>query len=373
MSEQRQTRILRRVGATIVALVAVIAIVYITVDPFGDEPESVTSIAIDTPYVGQGVAGGTPVIMHGVKVGHVDRVDSMPAGGVRLFVDLQPKPTARLTDSVNIDFRPANYFGVTGINLIPTEGGEALRSGAHISVRPKGNFALQALLYRLGELSDHVVTPQLIDVIERATRYTDAMTPLLETMIMVSTSVTNVQSVSTEQLLRNTTGINVAFPSFLDAMISTGDLYLHADIGIGFDPDRDLKNNEFVPAYNEQQMSYYNAAREQLHKNPDAFVKGRFKEWLKGAETDLFSAVGRLLSTHTNDLFPVVDEIRVMADVVPALIPAGDIEYTLRELRTRLERMYQGSSEQRALQVRLILDQLPGVAAPMGLALGAAE
>jgi len=372
-TEQRQTRIVRTIGASIVAVAVIATLIGLTANPFGGKPKDLISIAFETPYVGQGVAPGTPVIMHGVKVGQVGGVDSLTAGGVRLEVDLQTKPSAGLTDAVNIDFRPANYFGVTGINLIPSDGGQPLRNGAQLKVTPKGNFALQALLYRLGELSDQIVTPQLVSVVERATRYTDAMTPLLETMIIVSTSVTDVQTVSTEQLLRNTAGINVAFPGFVDALASTGDMYLHADIGLGFDPDKDRQNNEFLPTYNDQQVKYYDDARAQLHTNPDAFVKGRFKEWLKGAETDLFSAVGRLLSTHTNDLFPVVDQIRVISDVVPALVPAGDIEYTLRELRTRLERMYQGSGEQRALQVRLLLDELPGVAAPMGLVLGAAQ
>jgi len=35
------------------------------------------------------------------------------------------------------------------------------------------------------------------------------------------------------------------------------------------------------------------------------------------------------------------------------------------ELRTRFEKMYQGTPEQRALQVRIVLDSLPGVAAPI--------
>jgi hypothetical protein len=61
-----------------------------------------------------------------------------------------------------------------------------------------------------------------------------------------------------------------------------------------------------------------------------------------------------------------------MSDVVPRLISPVDIGDTLRELRTRLEHMYAGSGDQRALQVRVILDALPGQAGPLQLALGAA-
>lgn len=43
----------------------------------------------------------------------------------------------------------------------------------------------------------------------------------------------------------------------------------------------------------------------------------------------------------------------------------------LVELRTRLEKMYAGTPEQRALQVRILLDSMPGVAAPLAAAGGA--
>jgi hypothetical protein len=371
-SDESETRILTRIGGAVVLVMTVLIAVGFAVNPFGRTPKNVLSVAIDTPYVGQGVVSGTPLIMHGVKVGEVTAVSSLPTGQVRLNTQLQSASTTGLTDAMGIDFRPANYFGVTGINLIPADGGLPLRSGTQISVTPKGNFALQALLYRLGELSNQVVTPQLISVVERATRYTDALNPLLETMIIVSTTVTNVQKVSTAQLLRNTTGINVAYPGFMDALINTGDLYLHTKIGIGYNADEDVKTNPFMPTYDDAMLKQYATARHLLESNPDEFVFGRAKEWLKGAETDLFSKVGNLLSSHMNDLFPVVEELRAITDVVPKLIPAGDISDTLRELRERLERMYAGSGDQRALQVRVILDELPGQAGPLDLALGAA-
>jgi hypothetical protein len=50
---------------------------------------------------------------------------------------------------------------------------------------------------------------------------------------------------------------------------------------------------------------------------------------------------------------------------VPKIVSPENFAYTLTELRTRLERMYAGSGDQRALQVRIILDRLPGVAAPL--------
>jgi len=374
-SDAHETRTLSRIGEGVAVCLAVAVAVYFVAGPFGGTPKNVISVAIETPYVGQGVASGTPLIMHGVKVGEVTALASAPGGGVRLTADLQPGFTSGLTDAMGIDFRPANYFGVTGINLIPADGGQPLRSGADISVTPKGNFALQALLYRLGELSNQVITQRLINVVERATRYTDALNPLLETMIIVSTSVTDVQTVGTEQLLRNATGTSVALPGFIDALVATGDSYLRSTLGIkgSFNAEEDLKSNPYVSTYSAAQREYYDTARKLLESNPDQFSYGRAKEWLVGAETDLFSKVGNLLSSHIYELFPVVEQLRVMSDVVPKLVSPVGIGDTLRELRTRLEHMYAGSGDQRALQVRVILDALPGQAGPLQLALGAAE
>lgn len=377
-SDEAQRRILTMVGAVAVTVVVVVVGAYFTVISFGGGRTDVISVAIETPYAGQGVASGTPVIMHGVKVGEITDISSLPGGGVRLQTALQSNTITGLTDEVGIDFRPANYFGVTGINLTPAPNGQPLRDGSQITVTPKGNFTLQALLYRLGEITGQVVNQRLISVIERATRYTDALNPLLETLVTASTTVTNVQTVSTAQLLRNATGINVAIPGLFDALIGTGDLYLKADIGLGangtgFDPDADLRANPYVQFYDELMLRQYDEARHTLATNPDEFVYGRFKEWLAGSETDLFAKMGKLESSHIYDLFPVVEQVRLMTDVVPTLVPAGDIAYTVSELRSRLERMYAGSGEQRALQVRVILEQLPGVAAPVELALGAAE
>ena len=179
VNDQRHKRILTLVGAAFVLFVVCALLLYIAVmNLSGRSAKNAISVAIETPYVGQGVADGTAVILHGVKVGEVTEISKLAGSRVRLNVELQRGPTSGLTDAVGIDFRPANYFGVTGINLTPADHGQLLRNGASISVTPAGNFTLQTLLYHLGELSHQVVTPQLISVMDRATRYIDALNPL---------------------------------------------------------------------------------------------------------------------------------------------------------------------------------------------------
>jgi hypothetical protein len=71
-----------------------------------------------------------------------------------------------------------------------------------------------------------------------------------------------------------------------------------------------------------------------------------------------------------NDLFPLLESIRGLADTVPKIVSPDSFAYTVTELRNRFEHMYTGSGDQRALQVRIVLEHLPGVAAPLGQVLG---
>lgn len=329
-AEDSEARILTVVGMSVLTCVAVTAAVII-VDPFGGRPDDLLNISIESPYVGEGVEAGTDLVMHGVKVGEVKRVTSMPGGGVRMDADLQRGPTTGLTDAMLIDFRPANYFGVTGINLRPGQGGHALANNAVIATAPVGNFTLQALLARLGDISHGVLTPKLIDVIDRTTTYIDGLDPLLETMLVVANSVANVQTVSTAQLLTNATGISVAFPGFIDAATKTGDDYLHGGL---------------------------DGATEDYYRNT-------YSPTVELASTDLFGAAGKLVGSHSEDLAPLTNMIKVLTDVAPGVIPSDEIAGTATELRTRLERLFSGPPERRAVNVRIILDSLPGVAAPI--------
>lgn len=368
-SAESEARTMSRVGAILVLFVVAAAAFYLVVNPFGRKPRDVISVAIETPYVGQGVAPGTPVIMHGVKVGQVVSVSSIPGGGVRLETDLQSGPTRGLTDAMGIDYRPSNYFGVTGINVIPAPNGRPLQSGMHINVVPKGNFSLQALIYRLGELSNGVFNQRLVSVIERATQYVDGLNPLLETALIVATSVAKVQTVSTERLLRNATGVSVAFPGFIDALIGAGNSLLHTYFFGGYDLEEIKKTYKFYPVLTDQQRLFlerrFRLWRESTGTE-DFYVK-QVIPLLNVARDSLFGAVGFLEGSHINDLFPIIESVRTLADAVPKIVSPDNFAYTLTEIRKRFERMYAGSGDQRALQVRIILDRLPGVASPLGL------
>jgi hypothetical protein len=69
-------------------------------------------------------------------------------------------------------------------------------------------------------------------------------------------------------------------------------------------------------------------------------------------------------------LYPLITGIKALTDVTPPLLRPQDIAQKLAELRSRFEKLYAGNGDQRAISVRILLDSLPGVAAPLGIAMG---
>jgi hypothetical protein len=370
-SAESETRVLTAIGVILVLLVIIATFLYFEVNPFARRSHDEISLAIETPYVGQGVDAGTPVIIHGVKIGQVVSVSSISDGGVRLKIILQPEPTRGLTDAMGIDYRPSNYFGVTGINVIPARNGRPLQNGMQLRITPKGNFSLQALLYRLGELSHGVINKRLISVIQRATQYADGLSPLLETALVVANSVAKVQTVSTERLLTNATGISVAFPGFANGLISAGNGMIHSYFG-EFDVEKYKKAHKYwsvIPDEN-RKLIERNADIVKATFESQKYEEGHFLPLISTAITDLFTRVSDLEYSHINDLFPFVESVRSLTDTVPKILSPDSFAYTLTEIRKRFEHMYAGSGDQRALQVRIILDRLPGFAAPLGFVAG---
>lgn len=370
-TNESEDKTLTRIGLIAVLLIAIAIVLYYVLEPFGSR-DNVVALTIDAPYVGQGVAAGTPVIMHGVTIGEVTAVSSVAGGGVRMTADLQSGPSRGLTDSMGIDYRPSNYFGVTGINVIPAVDGSPLRNGMQIKVTPKGNFALQALLYRLGELSNGVFDQRLISVIDRATRYVDGLDPLLETALVVTQSVATVQTISTERLLRNATGISVAFPGFTEAATRSADLILQSFYGRGANTPEKMeaakKLDNYYSAYGSTYQHLWDRnAQLWLKSNPltNEFFEKHYDSVISAGQNELFTPVGILESSHVADLYPMIESVRAITDTVPKTFSAENFASTITEVRSRLERMYAGSGDQRALQVRIVLDRLPGVAGPL--------
>jgi hypothetical protein len=371
-SDETQERVMMLIGS-VVLLCVVLAVLAVVVNPFGGRRADRISVVINAPYVGQGVQAGTAMVLHGVQVGEVTNTALSPGGGVRIDASLHKRPVAGLTDAMTIDFRPINYFGVPGVNIIPTPGGQAVRDGSEISLVPKGNFTLSELLSQLGDVSAAALTPRLITVVDRVTRYTDAFNPLFETMLVATRAVADVQRVSTTQLLANTATISSAVPPFLRELIDLparfADFQYYPEHGdprgifplVPAPSSPGASPKKLTPPFLE-----YTFVKNSGYESEEYYDQAYLKSF-EVASGGLFSAVGNLLSTPPDDLLPLVDGLKAITDTTASVLRPDDVAYTLKELRSRLERLYSGNGEQRALQVRLLLDSLPGVAAPLGV------
>lgn len=349
------------VGAAVIFCLVLAVTLFVT-NPFAGQPEGTFSVSITTPYVGQGVQTGTPIVLHGVKVGEVAKVSNSGSGKVQLATKLQTLPTRGLTDAMNIDFRPVNYFGVPGINLIPKAGGRTLRDGSKLNLQPSGNFTLSQLLNQLGEVSANSLTPQLISVIDRVTQYTDGLNPTFETAVTVARAVDAVQTVPTEQLLTNLSSSVAAFPAFTDMVVEAGTRVIKYD----YYPGQVVQDAATAGPKLERPYVVDVKTPSMGDLSPTYFHK-HFMTTLDLIEKGLFAAVGRLVGSHVDDLLPMIAGIKAITDAGPVLLRPEDVAQKLSELRSRFEHLYAGNGEQHAVSVRVVLDKLPGVAAPIGV------
>ena len=345
-----------------VVLLIVVAVVLSLLDPFGGRPKGLYSIAITTPYVGQGVQQGTAVVLHGVKVGEVTNVRNTATGEVRLDTDLEAAPTRGLTNQMNIDFRPINYFGVPGINVIPKAGGQALRDGSQLSLVPTGNFTLAELLYQLGGVSQAALTPQLIGVIDRVTRYTDGLNPLFESLVTITRAIEAVQTEPTEDQVDRLGSTLSAVPPFANELV----IALRRFIDYSYYPGQ-VRGASASSAPKLDPPYLTDATLPSLGEVSEEYFKEHYIQSLDAIKNGLFKSVGLLVSSHVDDLYPLISGLKSLTDTVPVLLRPRDVAQKLAELRSRFERLYAGNGDQHAVSVRLLLDSLPGVAAPMGI------
>jgi hypothetical protein len=360
-SDQHQERVLLGIGGGVVLFI-VLALVISVLDPFGGRARGLYSIAITTPYVGQGVVDGTSVVLHGVKVGEVTNVTNTADGQVELNADLETAPTRGLTNEMDIDYRPINYFGVPGINLIPKAGGQALRDGSQLTLVPTGNFTLAELLYQLGDVSRASLTPQLISVIDRVTRYTDGLNPLFESLVTISRAVEAVQTEPTEDQVARLGSALTAVPSFANELV----IALRRVQDFSFYPGETRSPS----ASDGPKLAYpylKNVSVPSLGDISDEYYNAYFDKGLDAVQNGLFKSVGKLVASHVDDLYPLISGLKALTDTVPVLLRPLDVAQKLAELRDRFEKLYAGNGDQRAISVRLLLDSLPGVAAPMGI------
>jgi hypothetical protein len=183
--------------------------------------------------------------------------------------------------------------------------------------------------------------------------------------VTVTQALADVQTVPTEQLLANTSSIAAAVPEYTDAAIEAStritDFKYHPGQTFPLASTTVTKTHyPFLEGVHVPNLA--DETEDHFQKVDIAFIQL--------AADGLFGAVGKLLYSHVDDLFPLITGIKALTDVTPPLLRPSDIAQKLAELRSRFEKLYAGNGDQHAISVRILLDSLPGVAAPLGISVG---
>ncbi|MEU0539903.1 MlaD family protein [Nocardia sp. NPDC005978] len=307
-------------------------------------PESAPADGIDVAlvvgYVGEGIGPGTDVRLDGVRVGSVTTIEFARAGQRRIELSLQRSQLFGLTTGLAVDYVPGNLFGISALELHPEGAGAALEDGSTVDLTG-GNAdrlrdaTLAALLNSTGDLTQQVLTPQLTELLHKFSRDLGAFTPLLQAIGTTARSyVETAQRPSAELFDRYGAALAGVPP-----MVTGGLTVLHASYANGY-----LSEEEHI---------------------------AKFAYMWPSVQNELLPAVTALFGTarpYFGGLLPV---LTMVLDRISAAVPdpqgAGAQS---SELLDRLARGFRPGPDGPVLDVRIDLDLVPGLAAPLAAATG---
>ncbi|MDS1114812.1 hypothetical protein RD149_13645 [Gordonia westfalica] len=333
-SDRQRQRVLRRAGAIVVALAVVAALIGLYAVPAlkGDDPD-VLKVTIDTTAVGPGVEAGTDVVMFGAPVGKVTSLGVDELGMTSVELELDRAAVDGLGRDFGIDFRPKNYFGITGVNIsdIGNAAAGELRNGDHLNRDAGADYTMATMIEQGSDVANGSLVPETMDAIKRVLAYTSAFEPLIHTGVVLADVVERTQREMPAELLGKYNDIVDALPPFADGAISA---LFH------------FYNSELRAAGDE--------------------VQNNFTSTLKAISDNFFSMVGTLLKSNQANLTSTVELATEAASVLPAIGQGVITPVTVRDLVRRLDGAFGKKGDgTTVLKVNIALESLPGLAVPL--------
>lgn len=318
--------------AVVIVLIAAVAIVY----PKAKAPSG-TTIHFVVPALGPGIKSGSKVLLRGAEVGEVTDIVAPSADSVHLAVVLNDAAAQTLTDSLGVDFRPENYFGVTAVNLVAQRGGKALTDGETLDRTTAPDFTMSTMLERGSIVVDGSLTRDMIDSLDKVMRYANGLAPLIQTGVIVADNVARTQQQLPATLIHRVNNVLDSFPGFTEqTMIG---LYAITESPYNKLPDGSRGVNEGFHTLTDDSLTV--------------------------AANDLFGKAGALLASHGTELTPLVTIIKYLTDPLPAAIGGGATVAKARAALAGLESSFTGTDQQKTLQLRIVLDSMPAMAGPL--------
>ena len=192
------------VGVVAVAVVVALAITWLVVDRVrGDDRMQVT---LRTEQIGDGIVEGTLVRLDGVAVGEIEKIESSGAGQQLITLRLNESQLFGVTETLDVDYAPANLFGISEIELRRGQGGTALRNNDVVDLTGKDADRVQDvtmgnLLRAVTRTATDVLTPELTETLTTLAGDLEAFTPILEAIVTTGRNIADTQRYAASFLL----------------------------------------------------------------------------------------------------------------------------------------------------------------------------
>lgn len=183
---------------------------------------------------------------------------------------------------------------------------------------------------------DGTLTKSMISSLDKVIQYADGLAPLIRTGIVVADSVARAQRQLPSVLMNRMNDVLAEFPAF--SREAAGALYSIYDSAYNRRPDGSIGVD-------------------------DAFMDETDKA-LELAASDLFGKAGALLASHDAELVPLTQLLKSLTDPLPAIIGPATIDKLIAAV-AQVESAFTGTAEQKTLQLRVVLDDVPGLAGPL--------
>ncbi|WP_446224692.1 MlaD family protein [Nocardia sp. IBHARD005] len=189
----------RLTGAVILAVIAVVALAYVTYTNLRGEEG--LRIALHTEHLGDGISAGSQVRVDGVTVGEVTEVTPGERGTQQIALVLDERRLYGIDDSLAIDYAPTNLFGIAELELRRGSGGAPLRADSVLDLTGANSgrvydATMSAILRSMSQVGMTVTSPQMATVISQLAADFKAFTPLVQAMITLAKTIADNQDVA---------------------------------------------------------------------------------------------------------------------------------------------------------------------------------
>lgn len=334
-SDKSQRRRLVVLGWTATGVIAVVVIVTLLIAPVWDSRKDPSKVefSAEVDSLGPGIETGSDIVLRGVPVGRVDSVAVDERGQILITMEVDKSIGGSLRSDMKIDFRPKNYFGITGLNIenVGTTG-TPLREGQRVEFGSVADYTMSTMIEQGSDVVEGSLQRPMTDAIRRSLTYSAALQPLIHTGIVVAQVVEKTQQAMPAELIARYNAIVNSLPSFASGAIT----------GVYGIYDTTMRTKGDV-------------------------IQDRATESLKALASQFFSSVGRLLGSNKTYLSPAAKSLEELASVLPVVGEGVVTPASMRTLLTNLDGALAANKEGGStLKVNLVLDKIPVLAqAPM--------